>query len=152
MSSFRNHHWIALFTLLFTKQALSSFLSAPHLYVSSIQQKLYREASGALVIPTTFPEYTTSNHAWASFSNPTWTNGFFASSLYLLDTRAKLCHAKSELDWVSLGQTWSTGLLSLEHVDPSTLDHDVGFLSYPFQKELLVYEYFRPLLKPGIEL
>ncbi|GJJ12253.1 hypothetical protein Clacol_006494 [Clathrus columnatus] len=106
----------------------------------SIGQKIYQVASGsqATIIPTTFPEYTAPDHTWVSFPLTTWTDGFFASALYLLDTRAKLCRRQSEFDWVSLGRTWSTGLLALENIDPSNLDHDVGFLSYPFQKELLV--------------
>lgn len=135
----KGHQWIALFTLPLAKGAFSSSsLLPPHLFSSEIQQKLHRVATDTVGVPSTFPEFTSPNYTWTSMPIPTWTDGFFSSALYLLDSRAKLCHQKSEVDWVSLGQLWSTGLLTLETLDPLTLDHDVGFLSYPFQKELLV--------------
>ena len=57
--------------------------------------------------------------------------------LYLLDTRTKLCPSVGHPDWLVLARDWSLGLVPLE--EDKNLDHDVGFLSYPFQQELLVY-------------
>lgn len=134
----RKYHSIAILALLFQTFAKETTHLPSQLFTQTIQHKLYKTASNTSIIPTTFPEYTAVDNSWTSFPIPTWTDGFFSSALYLLDTRAKLCHDENQVDWVSLGQTWSTGLLALETVPASTLDHDVGFLSYPFQKELLV--------------
>ncbi|KAF8590459.1 glycoside hydrolase family 88 protein [Ramaria rubella] len=91
--------------------------------------------------PAFYPEYTGvningTNNVWQYFTPTTWTSGFFPGLLYLLDTRAKLCPSDSQPDWLALGRNWALGILPL--ADDKTLDHDVGFLSYPFQQELLV--------------
>ncbi|KAF8520149.1 glycoside hydrolase family 88 protein [Hysterangium stoloniferum] len=107
----------------------------PELQSSLIATKVQAIAEST-PIATLFPQYTDrTKGVWRYFEIPTWTSGFFGGLLYLLDTRSKLCHSK-EVDWLALGRNWSVGLVPLE--DNTTLNHDVGFLSYPFQAELLV--------------
>ncbi|KAF8509559.1 d-4,5 unsaturated-glucuronyl hydrolase-like protein [Gautieria morchelliformis] len=87
--------------------------------------------------PANYPQYTDRTQGiWEYFTPTTWTSGFFPALLYLLDTRSKLCPSLNQPDWLSMGRDWSVGLVPLE--DNKNLDHDVGFLSYPFQQELLV--------------
>jgi len=118
--------------------AVSSF-SKPlptELYSPLITSKVLAIAN-AEPSPANYPQYTDRIQGiWQYFTPTTWTSGFFPALLYLLDTRSKLCPAHDQPDWLALGRSWSLGLVPLE--DDNTLDHDVGFLSFPFQQELLV--------------
>jgi hypothetical protein len=96
----------------------------------------------ALPSPTQYPQYTnTTDGDWIYFVPNTWTSAFFPSSLYALNTRAKLCGATASnglgtADWLDLARSASTALLSL---NASTgLGHDVGFISDAFVAELAV--------------
>ncbi|KAF8521923.1 glycoside hydrolase family 88 protein [Hysterangium stoloniferum] len=107
----------------------------PELFSPLIATKVQAVAESTPV-PSVFPQYTDrTSGVWNYFELPFWTSGFFGGILYLLDTRSKLCPSK-QADWLALGRNWSVSLLPL--ADDKTLDHDVGFLSYPFQAELLV--------------
>lgn len=116
-------------------------LSPPaELYSPLIQQKVFAIASNE---PTTaiYPEYTDPTLGiWQYFgANNTWTTGFFPATLYALNTRANLCPNKSDtspIDWLALGRQWSTGIIPFE--TNNGLEHDVGFVSFPFQDELQV--------------
>lgn len=87
----------------------------------------------------TFPQYTTRDSgAWLWFSPNTWTSGFFPATLYAMNTRKQLCPGTaSTTDWLSKGREWSLPLVPIE--THNTVQHDVGFISYPFQEELLVW-------------
>lgn len=94
----------------------------------------------ALPSPIEYPQYTDATGHWMYFAPYIWTSAFFPSSLYLLNTRAKLCGAtaSSDLgrtDWLKLARSASTALAFL---NDSRLKHDVGFISEPFVKELHV--------------
>jgi len=54
-----------------------------------------------------------------------------------MNTRKELCpgSSASDTDWLSLGRDWSLPLVPIE--TNNTVQHDVGFISYPFQEELL---------------
>jgi len=109
---------------------------AAELFSPLIPTKLQTVAN-AFKSPASFPQYTDRVQGiWNFFSPNTWTSGFLPAQLYLLDTRSKLCPGSSNINFLSLGRSWSVGLVPLE--DDHTLDHDVGFLSYPFMQELLV--------------
>ncbi|KIJ44224.1 glycoside hydrolase family 88 protein [Sphaerobolus stellatus SS14] len=109
----------------------------PTLFSSIIETKLQAIAN-VLKSPASYPQYTDRVQGiWQFFDPTTWTSGFFPATLYELDTRAKLCPSfKTQTDFLGLGRTWSQGEVPLE--TDSGLDHDVGFLSYPFMHELLV--------------
>lgn len=117
-------------------QASSTTTPPPELFSPLIQSKPVAIAN-VLKNPASFPQYTDRvNGIWQFFTPTTWTSGFFPALLYELDTRSKLCPSASHPDFLGLARTWSLGLVPLE--DDGTLDHDVGFLSYPFMHELLV--------------
>jgi hypothetical protein len=87
----------------------------------------------------TFPQYTTRDTGkWLWFTPNTWTSGFFPATLYAMNTRKQLCpHTiPGNYDWLTKGRDWSLPLVSIE--THNTVQHDVGFISYPFQEELLV--------------
>lgn len=115
----------------------SSSLSLPsELYSSTIGSKIFAIAEKEPA-PPLYPQYTDRTQGtWQYFDpNTTWTTGFFPATLYAMHTRQTLCPSESdETDWVSLGRSWSTGIIPFEtHND---LQHDVGFVSFPFQEEL----------------
>lgn len=109
-------------------------------------QQLYSkfETTGSTA-SSAWPEYTTpSGSAWKSFPATEWTSSFLSASLYLLDRRhTVLCPSTtpvasngSTTNWLSLARSSSAGL----YVPDSALSttHDVGFLSWPMQYELLL--------------
>lgn len=140
------HAFSVLFALRVHSVSLYSTPAPPNeLYSPLIASKVLAIAN-AEPSPPTYPEYTDRTQGvWKYFPPTTWTSGFFPALLYLLDTRSKLCPSPDQPDWLTLGRSWSGGLVPLE--DNKTLDHDVGFLSYPFQQELLVcVSFFSDLL------
>ncbi|KAG6845712.1 hypothetical protein H0H87_004978 [Tephrocybe sp. NHM501043] len=91
--------------------------------------------------PVKYPQYTTTNGIWRYFSPDTWTSGFFPATPYALNARKAACPATDEnqldiADWVDLGRSASTGLISLEAGNGQ--GHDQGFLSFPFVEELAI--------------
>lgn len=89
--------------------------------------------------PPAYPQYTDRvEGTWKFFDpNNTWTTGFFPAALYALNERKTLCPSlKDNTDWLSLGRQWSTGIIPYE--TNNGLEHDVGFVSFPFQDELLM--------------
>jgi hypothetical protein len=137
-------HWsrnLALIAFMASPARVASTQRTPiprqELYSPLIAPKVH---AVALTDPTPFdyPEYTDRTQGiWRYFMPTTWTSGFLPALLYLLDTRTTLCPSPNQPDWLALARNWSLGLVPLE--DDKSLDHDVGFLSYPFQQELLVY-------------
>ncbi|TDL27624.1 d-4,5 unsaturated-glucuronyl hydrolase-like protein [Rickenella mellea] len=121
-----------------TSIALSACASTPpvELYSPLIGQKVFKIASAE--VANQYPQYTdTVNGIWKYFDQNTWTVGFFPTTLYALNTRAKLCPSLAGgHDWLSLGRQWATGEIPFEVVNG--LQHDVGFASFPFQEELVV--------------
>jgi hypothetical protein len=87
-----------------------------------------------------YPQYTTRDTgAWLLFSVNTWTSGFFPATLYEMNTRQGLCPSSgsaSGVNWLALGRSESGPLAAIETVN--TVEHDVGFISFPFQAELVV--------------
>ncbi|KAH9948114.1 glycoside hydrolase family 88 protein [Amylocystis lapponica] len=89
--------------------------------------------------PIEYPQYTDRTAGiWRYFTPDLWTTGFFPATLYAMHTRAQLCPANSgnETQWLELGRQWSTPEIPLEA--KNKVEHDVGFLSYPFVDELAV--------------
>lgn len=111
------------------------------LYSTLVAQKVLATASNSTV-PQQYPQYTDRTAGkWLYFKPDTWTSGFFPATLYALDARAKLCPQANDsnlvkTDWLDLARQWSTAEVPLETTN--TLGHDVGFVSFPFQEELLV--------------
>ena len=119
---------------------ISSLVWPSELYSPLIPQKLLN--TSAQPTPSQYPQYT--DHTigkWKWFSPDLWTTGFLPAMLYELETRRRLCHGpgagNADTNWVDLARSWSTPEVSLEVVNH--VKHDVGFLSYPFVQELLLY-------------
>ncbi|KAJ3838786.1 glycoside hydrolase family 88 protein [Lentinula raphanica] len=135
-----------LFVLLCFSRTNASTTIPDQLFSSLIPQKIVN-TSNSLPSPIQYPQYTTTWNVsnpgtWLDFIPDTWTSGFFPASLYALNTRKNLCgatdtNALGAADWVELGRSTSTGLISLEH-NNTNLQHDVGFVSFPFAQELLI--------------
>lgn len=95
---------------------------------------------------TLYPAYTNpvSSQQWESFGPTTWTAAFLPSIFYQLNTRnAILCPTAapsdangSATDWLALARNWSSGLYLPD--EGLTNTHDVGFLSWPQQFELIL--------------
>lgn len=107
------------------------------LFSSIIAQKVSQVASN-FSSPALYPEYTDDSGKWMYFQADTWTTGFFPAMLYALNTRASLCSegGLNETDWLGEARRWSTPEVALE--TNNTQGHDVGFLSYPFQAEIVM--------------
>lgn len=124
---------------------LSSFILAwsasaasppAELYSSIIQQKVNATAQTYTPSAPKYPEYTSQTGQWQDFNANTWTTGFFPATLYALNTRAALCGTSDGPAWLNLGRTWIGGEVPVEV--NNTLEHDVGFVSYPFVEEYLL--------------
>ncbi|KAJ3795891.1 glycoside hydrolase family 88 protein [Lentinula aff. detonsa] len=137
---------LQLFLLLFWNRTNASPTVPDQLFSSLIPQKI-ANTSNSLPSPIQYPQYTTTWNVsnpgtWLDFIPDTWTSGFFPASLYALNTRKNLCgvtdaNALGVADWVELGRSASTGLIPLE-TNNTNLQHDVGFVSFPFAEELLI--------------
>lgn len=116
-----------------------SFSSPPaELYSPLVAEKVLATASSP-PNPMQYPQYTDRTAGkWLYFIPDTWTTGFFPATLYALYDRAELCHwgADNASEWLALGRQWSTAEVPLE--TNNTLEHDVGFVSFPFMDELEV--------------
>ncbi|KAI5119103.1 hypothetical protein M0805_004873 [Coniferiporia weirii] len=114
----------------------------PELFSPLIYEKFLATASNE-PNPAQYPEYTdTVKGVWDYFSPNTWTTGFFPAGLYELHRRQSLCLGASfnrSVDWLSLGRRWAEAIVPLEL--NNTLEHDVGFVSFPFQEELILNPY-----------
>jgi hypothetical protein len=120
---------------LFPTLALSAVPA--ELYSTLVADKAYTATTLVKQSSWTFPQYTDSSIGkWSWFQAQTWTSGFFPGALYLLNTRAKKCPQSSaaKYDFLTLGRKWSDGLVQIE--TNNGVQHDVGFISFPFQDEL----------------
>jgi hypothetical protein len=129
--------------LLLTMRAVCSLVAVaakPNLPTDLLFSPLIAQkvATTANSFSGTFPQYTTRDTGkWLLFSPNTWTSGFFPVTLYAMNTREQLCpQSASGTDWLAKGRDWSLPLVPIE--THNTVQHDVGFISYPFQEELLV--------------
>ncbi|KAH9934963.1 d-4,5 unsaturated-glucuronyl hydrolase-like protein [Fomitopsis serialis] len=127
------------FVLFGASVVAGSFSSPPaELYSALVAEKI---RTTALVPPNPmqYPQYTDRTVGeWLYFSPDTWTTGFFPATLYAMYERAKYCHweADNVSEWLTLGRQWGSAEIPLE--TNNTLQHDVGFVSYPFIAELEV--------------
>ncbi|KAJ7581499.1 glucuronyl hydrolase [Mycena floridula] len=129
------------FASLFLTIAVKSGIPA-ELFSSTIPTKVLA-AANSLPDPIQYPQYTSKSGGWLFFAPDTWTSGFFPATLYALNTRKSLCGATTEnglgiADWKTLARSTSAGLIPLE-TDPGerkNIQHDVGFISFPFAEEL----------------
>ncbi|KAF9566281.1 glycoside hydrolase family 88 protein [Agrocybe pediades] len=121
--------------------ALGAATLPDELFSSDIPSKVLA-AFKTLPAPIQYPQYTdTSAGKWLFFSPNTWTSGFFPATAYAINTRQQLCgstpaNGLSMADWLSLGRSASTELLSLNA--NNGIGHDVGFISFPFVEELAI--------------
>ncbi|KAH9842985.1 d-4,5 unsaturated-glucuronyl hydrolase-like protein [Rhodofomes roseus] len=119
--------------------AVGSFSSPPaELYSPLVAEKI-RTTALSPPNPMQYPQYTDRTVGdWLYFSPDTWTTGFFPATLYAIYDRAQSCHwgADNASEWLALGRQWSSAEVSLEK--NNTLEHDVGFVSFPFMDELQV--------------
>ncbi|KAJ4488572.1 glucuronyl hydrolase [Lentinula aciculospora] len=135
-----------LLLFLFCNLSIASPTVPDQLFSPLIPQKVANTTT-SLPSPIQYPQYTTTWNVsnpgtWQDFIPDTWTSGFFPASLYALNTRKNLCgatdaNALGTVDWVELGRSLSTGLIPLE-TNNTNLQHDVGFVSFPFAEELLI--------------
>ncbi|KAF8831798.1 hypothetical protein HHX47_DHR1001178 [Lentinula edodes] len=135
-----------LFLFLYWNTATASSTLPDELFSPLIPQKI-ANTSNSLPSPIQYPQYTNTWNVsnpgtWLDFIPDTWTSGFFPASLYALNTRKTLCGATDAnalgiADWLELGRSTSTGLIPLE-TNNTNLQHDVGFVSFPFAEELLI--------------
>ena len=138
-----------LLTLLLSLAAISQTSATgcysklpPQLFSPLIAQKLLASAQKTQGVPTTYPQYTTSDTGvWQYFPSDTWTSGFLPATFYALAERATICpgtmNGTTTAQWLEFGRTSATGEIPLEvH---TTVGHDVGFLSFPFVDELTMY-------------
>ena len=123
---------LTLFALSLTARFIAAATPPPELYSPLLSSKIRTTAQGESN-PPKYPQYTDATGKWQDFIPDTWTSGFFPTTLYALNTRAKLCNTGDGDAWVALGRQWSTGLIPLE--TKNTLFHDVGFVSMPFVEE-----------------
>ena len=115
----------------------ASAATAPQeLYSPFIQQKVNKTAQAYTNSGSKYPEYTNQAGIWQDFAPNTWTTGFLPATLYALNTRASLCGTSDGPGWLALGRTLSDGIVPIEVVN--TLEHDVGFVSFPFVDEYLL--------------
>ncbi|KAF9049208.1 d-4,5 unsaturated-glucuronyl hydrolase-like protein [Hymenopellis radicata] len=122
--------------------AIAAQSPASQLFSPLIPSKVLTTAKSLAPAPSTqYPQYTTTNGTWRLFSPRTWTSSFVPSTLYALNTRKALCGATNQnglgaAHWAELGRTTSAtvGGMSMDR----TLDHDVGFFSFPFIEELKI--------------
>lgn len=87
--------------------------------------------------PPRYPQYTDRVRGeWRFFDTAnTWTTGFFPATLYALNEREDLCPGSTGgFDWLALGRQWAAGIVPFDV--NNHFEHDVGFVSYPFQYEL----------------
>ena len=122
--------------------AATGFVAPPaELFSPLVAQKVLATAQ-AFPSPAQYPQYTDRVQGkWIWFQPDGWTTGFFPSTLYAMYERTKLCTQSDVGDadqWLQLGRTWATPEIPLEAVNHN-LQHDVGFVSFPFMDELLVY-------------
>ena len=120
--------------------AISSAVTPPaELFSPLVAQKVLATAQ-SFPNPAAYPQYTDRvEGVWQWFDPDTWTTGFFPSTLYAMHRRTQLCRDTDVGDgaqWLELGRTWATPEIPLEH--NNHLEHDVGFVSFPFQDELVV--------------
>ena len=113
----------------------------PELFSPLIPQKILATFE-ALPNPIQYPQYTDQTGDWRFFTPNTWTSGFFLATGYALNTRKQLCGTTSSnqlgaADWLQLSREASAPLVPLEI--RNGVGHDVGFLSFPFGEELMVW-------------
>ncbi|KIY63756.1 glycoside hydrolase family 88 protein, partial [Cylindrobasidium torrendii FP15055 ss-10] len=113
---------------------------AKELYSPLVASKVLKTYN-SLPASIQYPQWTTTSGKWVLFSPRTWTSSFFPTTLYALHTRESLCGATPQnqlgiADWQKLGWEASQGVADIS--GDHTLDHDVGFLSFPFVEELSV--------------
>ncbi|KAJ7581498.1 glucuronyl hydrolase [Mycena floridula] len=115
------------------------------LFSSAIPTKVLAAANLSLSNPTQYPQYTSDTGNWLLFPTDTWTSGFLPATLYALHARKKLCGATEKnglciANWKKLARETSAGLVPLE-TNPEArqnIQHDVGFISFPFAEELAI--------------
>jgi hypothetical protein len=110
------------------------------LYSTLIYDKTYTTTHAVAQSAWTFPQYTDSKGVWKWFAAQTWTSGFYPAMAYLLNHRVPKCPdinpSRPAGKWLAIGRKWSEGLVQIE--SNNQVRHDVGFISFPFQEELLV--------------
>lgn len=130
-------HLLALSGILLLVQAAQP---PKELFSHLVGKKVLATAtSNTSTLDTRYPQYTDRGGTWRLFTADQWTSGFFPATLYQLNVRKSLCSGSSldrEVDWLGLGREWSSGILA--YLTNNRFEHDVGFVSYPFQDELRV--------------
>ena len=131
-----------LVSLLFSSSLSLAALPTGKLFSSLVQSKLLETSNGD---PSRYPQFTDQVEGiWQYFDANQWTSGFFPATLYEFHKRTLLCpSSSSKTDWLSLGRQWSESIAPLAFT-ANNLQHDVGFVSFPFQEELKIRYSLRP--------
>ncbi|KDQ20015.1 glycoside hydrolase family 88 protein [Botryobasidium botryosum FD-172 SS1] len=112
--------------------AAPSLLYSP-LIAQKVLKTLQTQPSGSF----SYPQYTNASNPGIWHWDPVdyWTSGFLPATLYALHEREKLCPGSGAgVDWLALGRSWSAPLVKI--AQKNSVQHDVGFISYAFVKEL----------------
>ncbi|PAV23320.1 glycoside hydrolase family 88 [Pyrrhoderma noxium] len=125
-----------LVSLLFSSSLSLAALPTGKLFSSLVQSKILEASNGD---PSRYPQFTDQVEGiWQYFDANQWTSGFFPATLYEFHKRTLLCpSSSSKTDWLSLGRQWSESIAPLAFT-ANNLQHDVGFVSFPFQEELKI--------------
>ena len=131
--------FFALYSLLQVAIVTADFVLPTTVLTSPLIPQKVLATFNALPNPVKYPEYSTTDGIWQYFSPDTWTSGFFPATLYAIKTRLDLCYSSATnglgaADWLTLGRAASSSLIPLEQ--KNSVEHDVGFLSFPFVEEL----------------
>ena len=132
------------FAVLAAASTTATLALPSELFDSSIATKLRATYQAQPPVPALWPQYTFPNGTWQYFGGNTWTTGFFPATMYAMAERAGLCPdlGLNASEWIAYGRGSSSGEIpgsTLSVQNQKALEHDVGFVSFPFQAELLVY-------------
>ena len=133
---------LLLVSALFSSTIVLATVPPTKLYSSLIRSKILATALGD---SSKYPQFTDQVKGdWKYFDANQWTSGFFPATLYEFHKRTLLCpSSSSKTDWLSLGRQWSESIAPLAFTT-NNLQHDVGFVSFPFQEELKIRYSLRP--------
>lgn len=134
-----------LFVVANTPVLISSVTIPPELFSLLIPQKVLSTFQ-SLSTPILYPHITDSVEGkWIDHSVNWWTSGFLPAIGYLMLARQRMCNSTQSFDtsggdWLTLGRSSAGPLANLNAI--RGVEHDIGFISFPFVEELVVCVFF----------